>query len=146
MMTIRNRRRTLWSIAVVLLAVAATGTGLAGSAARAATGPAGSPPAALPGHELLGLANDPSDLNWMTGSGAPWDARYQYLSGGVNTGSGWSTWNSPPGAFALWYMQNSGAHRYLPVFSYYQLLQSGPASGASEADQHYSNLNHPDTT
>ena len=61
---------------------------------------------------MLGLANDPGSESWMTGSGVPWDARYQYLSGGVNTGTGWSTWNSPPGAFALWYMQNSGADNY----------------------------------
>ena len=77
---------------------------------------------------MLGLGNDPGSQSWMTGSGVPWDARYQYLSAGVNTGYGWSTWNSPAGAFALWYMQNSGANNYVPVFSYYQMLQSSPAS------------------
>ena len=51
----------------------------------AATGPTGSFPAGLPSHVMVGLANDPGDLSWMTGSGVPWDARYQYLSGGVNT-------------------------------------------------------------
>jgi hypothetical protein len=94
---------------------------------------------------MLGLANDPSDLSWMTSSGAPWDARYQYLSGGVNTGSGWATWNSPAGAFALWYMQNSSSAGYVPIFSYYQLLQSAPATGSSEQAQDASNLTNTST-
>jgi len=142
-MTAKTWRITL--AGALLLGALAANTNGPGKAAHAAAGPAGTWPAVLPAHLLLGLANSPGDQAWMTGSGVPWDARYQYLSGGVNTGTGWATWNSPPGAFALWYMQNSGAHRYLPVFSYYQLLQSGPASGASEADKDYSNLNNPAT-
>ena len=140
-MPIQPGRRTLGTMAAVLLVTALAGAG-ARSTARAATGPAGAPPSALPSHVLLGLASGPPDLGWMTGSGAPWDARYQYLSGGVNTGSGWATWNSPAGAFALWYMQASGGAGYLPVFSYYQLLQSTPASGSSEGDKDYNNLNN----
>ena len=63
----------------------------------------------------------------MTASGVPWKYRYQYLSGGVNTGGGWETWNSPPGAFAAFYMKDSGANGYTPVFTYYEICQSLPA-------------------
>src|SRR5437899_4320507 len=73
---------------------------------------------ALPQDRLhFGLANGPSDLGWMTASGVPWRYRYQYLSGGVNTGTGWETWNSPSGAFASMYMSNSSSNNYLPVIS-----------------------------
>ncbi len=59
---------------------------------------------------------------------APFGFRYQYLAGGVNTGSGWSTWN-PDGSFVTRYDQESWAAGEIPVFSYYQLLQSKPAGG-----------------
>jgi hypothetical protein len=90
----------------------------------------------------FGLANDPSDLAWMTNSGVPWRYRYQYLAGGVNTGKGWETWNSPAGAFASYYMKASGDSGYIPVLTYYELLQSNPSTGISESDRDYSNLNN----
>ncbi len=94
---------------------------------------------------MLGLSNSPGNVNWMTGSGVAWDARYQYLSGGANTSYGWSTWNSPPGAFAGYYMQDSASKGYLPVFSYYNLLYSTPASGSNEGDKNFNNLNNTGT-
>src|SRR5439155_17918034 len=93
----------------------------------------------------FGLANQPTDLSWMTSSGVPWRYRYQYLAGGVNTGQGWETWNSPAGAFAANYMNASSANGYVPVFPYYELLQSTPSSGATESDRDFSNLNNPST-
>jgi len=102
--------------------------------------------AALPQTRLeFGLANDPGNLGWMTASGVPWGYRYQYLSAGVNTNQGWETWNSPTGAFATYYMDASSANGYLPVFSYYELLQSNPSTGANESDRDYSNLNNAST-
>jgi hypothetical protein len=59
---------------------------------------------------------------------APFGFRYQYLAGGVNTGTGWSTWN-PNGTFASMYVQDSWAHGEIPVLSYYMLLQSNPRGG-----------------
>ena len=101
---------------------------------------------ALPLDRLhFGLANGPSDLSWMTSSGVPWRYRYAYLAGGVNTGSGWETWNSPAGAYASLYMNASGANGYIPVFSYYDLLQSTPSTGSNESDRDYSNLNNAST-
>jgi hypothetical protein len=100
-------------------------------------------PTPLPASRLeFGLANDPSRISWMTSSGVPWKYRYQYLSAGVNTGSGWETWNSPAGAFATFYMSDSQANGYIPVFSYYELLQSNPSTGATESDRDFSNLNN----
>ena len=78
----------------------------------------------------------------MTSSGVPWKYRYQYLSGGVNTGGGWETWNTPAGAFATFYMNASYTAGYIPVFSYYELLQSTPHVGANEGAQDFSNLNN----
>jgi hypothetical protein len=81
----------------------------------------------------------------MTGSGVPWRYRYQYLAGGVNTGSGWESWNSPTGAFATLYMNASATDGYIPVFSYYELLQSSPSTGTNESDRDFSNLNNTST-
>src|SRR3989441_10904833 len=44
------------------------------------------------------------------------------------------------------YMSNSSSNNYLPVFSYYELLQSNPSTGANESDRDFSNLNNTGTT
>src|SRR5438874_4034360 len=93
----------------------------------------------------FGLANQPSEIGWMTSSRVPWGYRYQYLAGVVNTGTGWETWNSPPGQFAGYYMSNSASNGYFPVFSYYELLQSTPSTGANESDRDFNNLNNAPT-
>jgi hypothetical protein len=102
-------------------------------------------PAGLKSTFTLGLASQPGGVSWMNSSGAKWDARYQYLAGGVNTGTGWSTWNSPAGMFARYYMDDSANNGYLPALTYYNMLQSSPASGVNEADKDYNNLNNPST-
>ena len=48
-----------------------------------------------------------------------------------NTGQGWSTWN-PDGSFVTLYDPESRAAGMIPVFSYYQLLQSKPAESGGE--------------
>src|SRR2546421_10071804 len=96
----------------------------------------------LPAGLNFGLGNDPGDLGWMTSSGVPWKFRYAYLAGGVNTGTGWETWNTPSGQYASYYLTASQANGYLPVFSYYELLQSNPSTGSNESDRDFSNLNN----
>jgi len=128
---------------VIALVTAATALPVAGAAPVYA---AASP---LPSTRLeFGLGNGPADLGWMTSSGVPWKYRYQYLAGGVNTSNPWETWQDlslPPGQFATDYMNNSQAHNYIPVFTWYELLQSTPSTGANESDRDYSNLNNAGT-
>lgn len=90
---------------------------------------------------------DNLDVTWMTSSGVPWRYRFQYLAGGVNTPNNWLTWQDPakpPGQFALDYMTASAAApaNYIPVFTWYQLLQSTPSAGTSELERDYNNLNN----
>ncbi|MBN9391572.1 MAG: hypothetical protein J0I20_26300 [Chloroflexi bacterium] len=110
-------------------------------------------PAGLKPTFMVGLGNQPGDLSWMTSSGVPWDLRYTYLSGGVNRGQGWTTWQwnaVAPGQYALDFLNSSAKPGnnlpgYIPVLTYYQLLQSGPAAGGSEGDKDFNNLNNADT-
>jgi hypothetical protein len=110
--------------------------------ARAASGGV---PAGLPTHFSFGLMDGPGGAtnlaNVRTNNGTAWDYRYQYLSAGANTGNGWATWNSPAGAFATYYMQDSDSHGIMPAFVYYQMLQSNGPSGGSEAGNDLAHLN-----
>lgn len=87
-------------------------------------------PKALPFTTVqLGILN--FNAGWATAApDVGFGLRSQYLSGGVNTGSGWTTWNSPAGQFALLYMQASDAAGMVPVFDYYQLRGSSPNAGS----------------
>jgi hypothetical protein len=100
------------------------------------------------GRVEFGVTSQPDQLGWMTGSGVPWRYRYQYLAGGVNTGSGWETWQDPArprGQFAADYVTASEGAGYVPVLTYYELLQSTPSSGGDEASRDISNLGHATT-
>ncbi len=95
----------------------------------------------LPSDRLhFGLANSAgSSLNWFINSGVPWRYRYQYLAGGINNAGGttdpcganggWQTWNSPAGAFATIYINDSVANHAIPIFTYYEIVQSNPSPG-----------------
>lgn len=114
-------------------------------AAPKAAAPTNNLPPGLPPTFWLGISNSPADLGWMTGSGVPWNARYQYLAGGANSGSGWATWWPGNGDFARDYLNNSHGAGYLPELTYYQMLQSLPHTGNTEADKDFNNLNNPAT-
>jgi hypothetical protein len=95
-------------------------------------------PSWAPAHVELGLSSQPGGAQHVRAEHASW--RYQYLAGGVNTGSGWSTWN-PDGTFASRYVAESRRAGVTPVFTYYQLLQSkGAGDGKGEADRDLANL------
>ncbi len=100
-------------------------------------------PAGWPAHVVLGVADPPGDAHSLA-QRAHVDARYQYLSGGVNTGQGWATWN-PDGTFASMYVRETIAAHMIPVLTYYQLLQSRPAVGSGELQKDLSNLRDPAT-
>jgi hypothetical protein len=87
-------------------------------------------PSAWPSTHLeIGLVDSPGGAAALHGSGT-YKFRYQYLCGGVNTGSGWSTWNSNA-KFADYYVEESVAAGITPVFIYYQLLQSSLGAAVS---------------
>jgi hypothetical protein len=120
---------------------------------RPADAQGGSVPAGLRSHLMFGLAAHPTDgqagptfdnVTWMTSSGTPWDACYQYLAGGANTGNGWANWNTG-GYFATKYLEEADNAGYIPVFTYYQLLQSNPHTGSDEGAQDFNNLNNNST-
>jgi hypothetical protein len=106
-------------------------------------------PAGLPTRFSFGLMSGPGTTGAMndmrTQNGTKWDFRYQYLSAGVNTGSGWATWNSPAGQFATYYLDDSAVNGYIPAFVYYMLLQSNGPGGSGEGGNDLAHLNSPST-
>ncbi len=97
------------------------------AAAWAAVGaPAGTIPSGMPARLAVGL-NEDNGGTWMKNSGAPWDARYRYLTKGWANNWGWSP---ADGSFAASYLRECQAQGYLPVFSYYQ-FHSEPGGGES---------------
>lgn len=93
-------------------------------------------PSGIPGSMSLGLLN--GDVAMLPFSASvPLDYRYQYLAGGVGTGNGWASWNSPTGSFVTNYINQSNSRNLSSVFIYYQLVESTPSFDA------YANLNEP---
>jgi hypothetical protein len=104
---------------------------------------AGTLPNGWPSTLQLGSADSPGAAAALKGI-APFGFRYQYLSGGVNTGSGWANWNSN-GQFATYYIQDSVNNGIMPVFTYYQIFQSSPGNGMGESDGVATNLQNTQT-
>jgi hypothetical protein len=75
---------------------------------------------------------------------APFGLRYQYLAGGVNTGNGWTKWN-PNGEFVTHYIEDSLANGIIPVFTYYQIVQSLPGATGGESNAVLANLQNAST-
>jgi hypothetical protein len=91
----------------------------------------------------LGLASQPGGAATMHKE-APFDYRYQYLAGGVNTGDGWAGWN-PNGSFVTLYVNDSVKAHITPVFTYYQVRQSLPGRDEDEAAGDIGNLRNAQT-
>ena len=108
-------------------------------------------PPGLRAHFMFGLAAQPTDgqvgptfdnITWLKNSGTPWDACYQYLAGGVNTGNGWANWNT--GRLLRHEVPGGGGCRRLRSGSY---LLPAPAvqpalRAAARAEQDFNNLNN----
>ena len=95
-------------------------------------------PPGWPSHLVVGVADQPGGAPQVAAHRL--DARYQYLAGGVDTGSGWATWNED-GTFVSRYVAESRRARVLPVLTYYMLLQSaGNGAGGDEAEQDLAHL------
>ena len=100
-------------------------------------------PAGWPTRLELGAQDSPGGAAALRAA-ANFAFRYQYLAGGVNTGSGWATWNAN-GDFARYYIQDSVANGITPVFSYYQIRQSSPGGAQYEPDGVYNNMQNTST-
>ena len=117
------------------------------SAAPPSGTPSGSPPGSSSclGAELVASLGKKSVMFGFsdvdaTAALAPWDLRYQYLSGPIADGSAcsaatggwwgcWQDWSQPPGQFVTGFIATEAGHHQTAMFTYYIILQ---ASGASE--------------
>jgi hypothetical protein len=115
---------------------------------------AGGVPAAFPPYFSFGVMSSLGEASLLDSmrsqNGTAFAFRYQYLTGGVNTGHGWETWNQPAGQYATNYMQESAQHGYIPAFVYYEMcLSNGPNPGSycggHNVQQDTANLNSPST-
>jgi hypothetical protein len=120
----------------VIVVITLSGAGAHAQQASEPSAPGGLPalPSGLVGHVGMGVFN--TDVAQLPSS-TPLDYRYQYLAGGVNTGEGWASWNSPAGQYAVTYVNDSRARGLTPAFIYYQILQSAPHN------DEYQNLQDP---
>jgi hypothetical protein len=98
-------------------------------------------PAGWPGVLQFGMADAPGGGPALAQS-MPGGIRYTYFSGGANTGTGWQSYNSPPGQYATFYFQECVANGLIPGMVYYMLLQSTPASGSTEEAKDLSNFDN----
>jgi len=95
----------------------------------------------LPQGVQIGLRDPEHGAAALRGS-VPVGYRYHYLSGGANTGLGWTTWASGSGSFVTEYVQDSVSHGFVPVFSLYHLQETLPGrNAAQEPDRVRINLN-----
>src|SRR5690242_9425828 len=76
----------------------------------------GAIPAGLPARAMVGLFEG-SGKTWMKDSGVPWDMRYQYFTKGWVNNWGWGNYD---GKWALDYLRECDAQRFVPVVQYYQ--------------------------
>ena len=96
-------------------------------------------PAKWPSRALeIGMTDAPNGAAALRAS-ARFAFRYQYLTGGVNTGGGWRTWNANA-QFPTLYIQESVASAITPVFTYYTIRNSAPGNSMGEADGDLANL------
>ncbi len=107
--------------------------------AHAATIPAGWGPTLQ-----LGVRDDEGGAAALSGKKGL-KVRYHYLSGGANTGKGWTTWSRGNGSFVPGFIGDSADHGFLPVFSLYQLRETAPGNSAPEETGILGNLGNVET-
>jgi hypothetical protein len=102
----------------------------------------------LPTHLGIGVTatHDAQGLTgWMPQSSIPWDYAYTYMAGGLNHANTWQRWSYGFGIWPVRYAKAAHANNYIPVFSYYQLLQSTaftPCTTCTAADEDKKDLTH----
>ncbi len=131
-----------------------------GGADDLATGPGPTPGpggGACMGEDLLASLGKARLLVGLSGSdaaaaAAPYDVRYLYIAGGISPGvepcgscsnacgswwGCWQDWSSAPGTYATSFVSAARLGGQIPMFTYYELLQSmsPPAEGDAEVKQ-----------
>lgn len=102
-------------------------------------------PASWPSSRLvLGMRDDEGGAGPLRDA-TRLQARYHYLSGGANTGRGWSTWTMGGGSFVSGFIDDSVQHGFLPIFSLYQMRETNPGAGMAEEPGFFANLENRDT-
>jgi hypothetical protein len=86
----------------------------------------GAIPVGLPARVAVGLFEGMGET-WMKDSAVPWDMRYQYFTKGWVNNWGWGNYD---GKWALDYMRECDAQRFIPVVQYYQM--NGEAGGGED--------------
>jgi len=99
-------------------------------------------------HVLIGLSGTDSSA-----AAAPYDLRYQYIAGGISPGAApcatcgsgacgswwgcWQDWSRTPGEYVSGFASHAASDAQIPMFTYYQLLQSmtPPSEGDAEVQQ-----------
>lgn len=142
-----------------------TSGGGAGGAGGASGGSGGSSTGCMAGDFLASIGKSKvlvgASMEDAIAKSAPFDLRYQYLSGGIADGAGpcakcdtgctaggkscansgpgcawWGCWQydkDPPGAYVRGFVTKAKADKQIPMLTYYMLLQaSGVAEGAAE--------------
>ncbi|WP_354700771.1 hypothetical protein DSM112329_01058 [Paraconexibacter sp. AEG42_29] len=102
-------------------------------------------PAGWPSDRLVLGARDEENGAGILRDATRLTARYHYLSGGSNTGAGWSKWTMGGGSFVSSFVNDSVAHGFLPVFSLYHLRETLPGAGMEEVAGFFANLENRDT-
>jgi hypothetical protein len=88
---------------------------------------AGTIPAGLPPHLLVGLFED-TGQTWMRDSGVPWSVRYRYLVKGWMDNWGWGP---KDGSWGLQFFRESDAQGFIPAVQYYQ-MNGEPGGGEDQ--------------
>jgi hypothetical protein len=127
-----------WSCAAQNGGVAASCSASVAAPVGTSPGTHGLVPAGLPSTFFIGLAAAPgAQQTWVHTSGVPWAVCYQYISSGVLPSQSWVTkWGTN---FALNYATSSHAAGCIPEITYYQMV---PTIGAEGATAEYAALNN----
>jgi hypothetical protein len=80
----------------------------------------------LPNRFLIGLGSGGSDTTLIQSQGLKPDIYERYLVG-VDTGGGWTTWNSPSGAYATYVMSQADSVGAMPMFTIFQFSADSPS-------------------
>lgn len=90
----------------------------------------------LPNRLLIGLGSGGSDTNLIKAQGLKPDFYERYLVG-IGTQGGWTTWNSPPGAYAGYVMAQADSVGAVPMFTLFQFSADNLSDMTSLASSSY---------